>query len=48
MITVIETLKELGEGVVTKRPEENVIDKMQPEARVLEGGMRELLFKEAH
>ena len=28
--------------------EENVINKMQPEAGILESGMKEILFKETH
>ena len=31
-----------------RQEKENVIDKMQPEAGVLESGMEQVLFKEAH
>jgi hypothetical protein len=48
-IAAVEAFKELGEGVGTMRPnEENVIDKMQPEARFLESGVKDILFKETH
>ena len=48
-IAAVEAFKELGEGVGTTRPmEENVIDKMQPEAGYLESGVNEILFKETH
>ena len=45
---IIKALKELGEGVGTMRPEEKDINKIQSEAGLLENGMEEVLFKEAH
>jgi hypothetical protein len=48
-LAAVKAFKELGEGVGTMRPkEENVIDKMQSEARFLESGVKEILFKEIH
>ena len=48
-IAAVEAFKELGEGVGTMRPkEENVIDKTQPEAGILDSGVKEILFKETH
>jgi hypothetical protein len=45
----VEAVKELGEEVRTVKPEEeDVIDKTQPEAGLLESRMKEVLFKEAH
>jgi hypothetical protein len=48
-IAAIEAFKELGDGVGTIRSkEENVVNKMQPEAGFLKSGVKEILFKETH
>ena len=48
-ITAIEDIKELGEKVGAIGPEEeNIINKLQPEARLTKFGIKEVLFKEAH
>ena len=49
MIVATEGFKELSEEVGTMRPdEEDFTDKMQPEAGLLNSGMKEVLFKEPH
>ena len=40
-----EVCKELGEEIGTVRLEEEDINQMQPETRLLNSGMREILFK---
>ena len=48
-IGTVEAFKELGEGVGTMKPKkETVIDEMQPATVLLESGVKEILFKEAH
>ena len=48
-IATVEAFEKLGEGVGTMRQEEeDVTDEMQPEAGLLESGVKEVLFKEPH
>ena len=39
-IEAVEAFKELGEGVVIMRPEDHVINKIQPETELLGSGMK--------
>ena len=39
-IVAVEAFKELGEGVVIMRPEDHVINKIQPETELLGSGMK--------
>ena len=48
-IMTVEAFKELGKGVGTMRPkEEIVLNKTQPETWFLESRVKEILFKETH
>ena len=48
MIVAVKAFKELGEGVGIMRPEDEDINKMQPEAGLLESGLKEVLLKETN
>jgi hypothetical protein len=45
-IAAVEAFKELGEGVGTRRPQEEIVTNKK--AGFLESGEKEILFKETH